>query len=182
MAMLTQMVGTGASLVWRQPEVLTEHFDLHLGPADNAPVVATLDWARGFMPRASAACAAGFWTFERSGGWRPQVAILDPATGQEMARYRSSGGGGTLATTWGPTFGWVPSNFWRTNWDWLTADGQLLLHFVNERKFVRAQGRVDVAAPLGRVPELDLLSSLGWFLLLAQAKESSAATTAIVSS
>lgn len=182
MAMLTQMVGTGASLVWRQPEALTERFELRLSEAADAPLVATLDWPRGFGQRANAASAEGFWAFERSGGWRPKVIIYDPATGSEMARYVSAGNGGTLTTTWGPTFQWRPSNLWRTNWDWLAPDGQLILHFVNERKFARQEGRVDVAAPLGLVPELDLLSNLGWFMFLAQAKDAATSTALMTAS
>lgn len=61
----------------------------------------------------------------------------------------------------------------------LNTGGQLLLRLVNERQFVRAQGRGDVAAPPGVVPELDLLRRLGWCLLLAQAKERAATMTAI---
>lgn len=175
---LLQGAQAGGTLLWRQPAITEEGYTLHLRDAQDAPVIARLRWQGSFTTQALAETGAGSWTFERSGSWRPSVAIHDAHSGAECGLYTSKGSGGILTLTGGWTFQWSATNFWRSNWQWTGRDGQLLARLTNQRRFVRQQGLVEVPATAWTAPELALLVILGWYLMLLQSKDNAAVIAA----
>ena len=172
---LLQAGQVAGALLWRQPAITAEGYTLHLGDAEDAPIIARLRWQGSFTTRALAETGAGSWMLERSGNWRPSVSIHDAQSGADCGLYKSNGAGGLLTLTDGWTFAWSPTDFWRSNWQWTGRDGQLLAKLTNQRRFVRQQGLVEVPAIAWSAPELALLVILGWYLMLLQAKDNTAA-------
>ena len=146
-----------------------------------APRAASRRPTSSSIRRLTAATAAGTWTFKRVGFWHPRITVRAPGADDDRAVFDPSWtGSGSLTVAGGPTFRWKATNFWYTRWDWQTADGAVALHFANQQGLARLEGQVGVE-PAGRgLPELDLLITLGWYLIVLRANDDAtvvAATT-----
>src|SRR3982074_1250153 len=81
----------GQELVWAQPSVMKQAFELRAGDE----VVATLVFQRSSLARAETARKS--WTFRREGFWHPRVTVRPADSDQNEALFRPSWtGGGSL--------------------------------------------------------------------------------------
>jgi hypothetical protein len=103
----------GEELVWVQPALLKQAFELHASDE----VVATLQFDRSSL--ASAETAEHKWTFKREGFWHPQVTIRLPDSDDNLAVFKPAwGGGGSLELSQGRLLRFGAANFWHSQWDW----------------------------------------------------------------
>jgi len=167
-------------LVWVQPARLKQEFDLTAG----VEVVGTLRWNRASL--ATAETAGQSWTFKREGFWHPRITVRLPGSDDNIATFQPGwGGGGTLDLAWGPHVRFAAANFWHSQWDWIDAQGQPVVHFKSHQGLLKVEGQVEIEPGGIELPDLPLLVVLGWYLLVLFARDaaaSSAATAAVIAS
>ena len=100
-------------------------------------------------------------------------------TDSEVATYHAGWTGrGVLELGQGRRFQWAAADFWRSQWAWQRDDGSTLVRFQSTRALGGLGGqagqgaRVEVEPAAVALPELALLVSLGWYLLVLLARES----------
>ena len=156
----------GQELVWAQRGYCHGEYGLRAG--DDA--VATLRWRGGSL--AVAETADGHWSFERPGYRRARVSVRTAGSGTEIAVFSSNWtGGGTLELVGGRLFHWSATNLWRSRWVWREADGTDLAS-LRSRQRLKLSGLVERSQAGAALPELGLLVTLGWYLVVMRAQDS----------
>ena len=157
-----------SDLQWRQPAV-AQKFELS-GPAG---VYARLELKKlagslGFGTTSRAA-----FNFKRQGMLKSQLSIRLADTEKDLAIYEPNftGKKGKLTYSGGQYVEFVATNFPKTEWQWLTPEGDGLIGFR-----LRGTGKPNAAVFVGddgaeRV-DLDLLLLLGFYILLLLREES----------
>ena len=134
-------------------------------------VVATLRWQGD--SHAVAETAEGRWSFERPFLRRSPVSVREVGSGPDIATYVSDWtGGGTLRMPRGRRVHWSAANFWRSRWGWKDGDGTPLARFESRQRLLKVEGRVRIEEAALTIPHLDLLVTLGWYLTVMRAKDS----------
>jgi len=171
--------GQGAELRWRQPEASRRRYTLQREGSDTP--LATLDWRSFWGTFATATMGATSWTFKRTGFLRPRVTVRLAGSDDDLATFDANWhGGGTLSVAGGATFVWKAAHFWHSQWSWQDTTGAELLHFANRQGFIRQGATVAIVPEAAQLPELELLTALGWYLLILAANDSAATTAATV--
>lgn len=121
----------------------------------------------------------GHWIFRRGGFLGSGAEILDAASEQPIATFKSGwGGGGALTFADGQTFQLQCKGWWRPVWTVTANDGQSVLRMHTREKTVEL--------PSGEVvpnSRLSLLTMFAWYRVLqAEEDEASAAAAVIVTS
>lgn len=134
-------------------------------------VVATLRWTSAFFPMSTAAAEAqsadGTWTFRESGFFRPKVAVCLAGSESEFAVLRPHWftGQGTLECTNGRKYRWL-------GWTFANELGEPVVSFKLPSKglFGNTLRSAEVRVEPGgmSVPELSLLTLLGWYLVFSE--------------
>ena len=172
----------GSELLWVQPSMLKQAFELRAGEE----VVGTLVFQR--MSLATGATGAENWTFKREGFWRPQVTVRVADSEQNLAVFHPNWmGGGQLELTDGRALRFGAANFWHTQWSWQTADGRTPVAFHSRQGFLKSGAQVELislpewrgsTAEGGEADLLSLLVVLGWYLLILFARDAATASSA----
>ena len=116
--------------------------------------------------------ADGRWSFKRRSFWNADIVITDSASQTEIAHVKR-GRDKSLAFSDGRLFTFQKNSFWRNEWVWLNNEGTPLIHFQH--------GKHLILEPLAlSLPELSLLTIVGWYLMVLQQEADSASTAAIV--
>ena len=153
------------ALAWAQRGYCHGEYELLAG--DEA--VASLRWRGGSL--AMSETADGHWSFERPGYRRSRVSVRTVGSGTKIAAFNSNWtGGGTLELAGGLPFHWSATNLWRSRWVWREADGTELLS-IRTRQRLRLSGLVERSQAGAALPQLDLLVTLGWYLLAMRARD-----------
>jgi len=169
----------GVEFRWRQPEASKRRYTLQREGAD-APL-ATLDWRSSWGTFATATVGDAAWTFKRAGFLRPRVTVRLAGSDDDLATFEANWhGGGTLSVAGGATFVWKAANFWHSQWSWQDTTGAELLHFANRQGFIRQGATVAIVPEAAQLSELELLTTLGWYLLILAAQDGAATTAATV--
>lgn len=164
-------------LRWSQPSALKREYELHAGD----DVVATLRWQKTFGSLALAETAGGSWTFKRSGFLRPKVTVRMLGSEMEVGVFKPGWGGeGTLRFSEGPCYEWQNTSFWRSEWAFANDAGESLVHFKPEPAFFKQSAEVKVELCAVALPELSLLTVLGWYLMLLLSEDSAGAAAGVV--
>jgi hypothetical protein len=170
----------GQPLLWAQPKAAKQQFELRAGDE----VLAVMTWPSGWRTGATAETAEGIWSFKRQ-GFRQQVAIESGASNAPVPMLkRGWTGNATLSFPDGHSYLWKRQGFWGVKRLWTTAEGMPLLSIKSKAGFLKTGGEVEIA-PLGaELPELALLASLGWYLIIMEMRDASAtaASTAAIGS
>lgn len=158
----------GQELQWVHSHLLRPEYELRAGDE----VLARLFSKRAFSSRVRAETAAGLWMFERK-GLRQAITIQTLDTHTELASVRRGmNGQATLLFPDGREYRWQCSSFWHDVWIWLNQEGAPLLH-------LKRGTHVQLEPAARDLPELALLTTLGWYLRKRQ-EEEAAAVAAIV--
>ena len=164
-------------LRWRQPEASKWRYIL-TREGDPAPL-ASLEWRSAWGTFATAMAHGEEWTFKRTGFRHPRVTVRRAGSEDDLAVFETNWqGGGTLTLPGGATFTWKAANMWYNRWSWLDARGVDVMHLVNKQGFVRQEATVEIAAGT-RLPERDLLLTLGWYLLILTTQDAGAVAAAM---
>ena len=116
--------------------------------------------------------ADGCWAFRRRGFWNADIVVTDLSSQAEVAIVKK-GRNKSLAFSDGRLFTFQKTSFWRNEWVWLNAEGTPLIHFQH--------GKHLMLEPLAlSLPELSLLTIVGWHLLVLQQEEDAASTATMV--
>jgi hypothetical protein len=149
---------------------MARSFSLHAGEQEYA----RLEFQSAFGSRALAETAAQRWSFKRVGFFNPRVTVRRPDQDTDLAVYqpRWTGTEGTLTLAGGQTFQWRATNFWATRFAFMDSRGEILLEFkegTQEGHFsdlFKTQAQVQIAQNFGELEQIDLLVTLGWYLLI----------------
>ncbi|MBA4385328.1 MAG: hypothetical protein C0410_11380 [Anaerolinea sp.] len=165
----------GRELQWVQPKAMKQDFELHFGDTP----ICTLHMASSFNSRATAVNDEGSWDFDRHGFWQRQVTIRETGGMEDLALYNANTWkvGGTLILPNGHTY-LVKSNFWMTQHQLTTTDGQNLISVTNLRGVFHYSGSVEIHSLARNLAELPWLVPFGWYLIMMQYRDSAAAAAA----
>jgi hypothetical protein len=162
-------------MFWTHHRVLRCDYDLYAGDA----VVATLRWGRMIGSLATAAAAEGSWTFERSGFLRPRVTVRVAGTQTDLAILKPHWpADATLEFGDGRRYRWTHAGFWRTEWIFATEAGEALVRV--KPRFALRGNAADVAIEpsAGNNPDLSLLVTLAWYLVVLMSQHAGGVTAA----
>jgi len=161
----------GLELQWPQPRLLRREFELR---ADGT-VIATLRWASAFKSLAVAEVAGRRWTFKRAGFLRPRVTVRTLGSEADLAIAEMAwAGAARIAFASGTRYRWEQTSVWRSEWAVLAEDGSPRLTF-RTGLAMRRRGRLEIDPAAGRLEELPILATLGWYLIVLSAEDAAAA-------
>lgn len=166
-------------LGWSQPKALQRTFELR----DGNRLLGTLSFVKSLGSLAEASMAAGDWTFKRVGFLRPRVTVRRRGQETDLAVYQPRGwrSEGELQFAGGRIYAWKFANFWATKYEFADAAGNAVVAFKpgsEESKFsnlFKYQVLVEIHPSAGRLEELPLLLSLGWYLMILHHEDSASA-------
>jgi hypothetical protein len=159
---------------WTQPS--TWVYELRAG--DNS--LAALRWQKTFGSLALAESADGTWTFKRSGFLNPKVTVRVLGAEAEVAVFTpGSMGEGTLQLSNGRRYRWLNTSFWRSAWAFANEAGEALVDFKPEFVFFKQAAEVKVEPGAVSVPDLSLLTLLGWYLMVLMSQDAGATAAAV---
>ena len=167
---------SGQPLRWAQPGAFTREYELRAGDE----VLATLRWQKTFGSLALAAAADGTWTFKRSGFLSPQVTVRLPGSEADVAVLRPGWRGeGALELSAGRRYPWRNTSFWRSEWAFADVAGEPLVQFKPEFAFFKQAAEVTVDPRAAPLPDLSLLTLLGWYLMVLMSEDAAAGAAVI---
>jgi hypothetical protein len=167
----------GQALRWAQLSAFSREYELRAGEE----ALATLRWQKAFGSLALATCAGGAWTFKRSGFLSPRVTVRRPESEAEVAVLKPGWRGeGTLELATGQSYPWRNTSFWRSEWAFTDGAGEPLVEFKPEFAFFKQAAEVKLGPRAGSVPDLSLLTLLGWYLMVLMSADSGAAAAGAV--
>jgi hypothetical protein len=163
----------GQELLWMPAKAVKKSYELRAGEE----ILGTLTWQRGSL--AAADFADDHWTFKREGFWHPRVTIRVAGSETDQAIFRPGwSGAGTLELSPTRHIKWGAASMWHSQWNWQETDSRPLVHFKSHQGWTKQTGTVEVAPAAVSLSELSLLVSLGWYLLVLLAQDTTAATVA----
>ena len=71
------------------------------------------------------------------------------------------------------------ASFWHSQWDWIDAQNQPLVHFKSHQGLLKVEGEVTVEAGAMKSPDLPLLVVLGWYLLVLFARDAAESSVVV---
>lgn len=169
-------------LYWIQPKTMARDFTLHSGTHEYA----TLKFQSTFGSLAIAVTAQHTWSFKRVGFFNPRVTVRRPNEELDLALYQPSWTGteGTLTISSGQSFQWRATNFWATKFTFRDSSGKSLLWFKEGAEehhisdLFKTQAIVEIEPHTWQAGELDLLVTLGWYLLILYHEDAGAVAAA----
>jgi hypothetical protein len=169
---------TQQALRWSQPSTFKREYELRAGDE----VLATLRWQKPFGSLALAESTDGTWTFKRSGFFSPNVTVRVPGSETEVAVFKPGWRGteGTFRFSDGRCYQWLNTSFWSSEWIFAKEGGEPLIHFKPEFAFFKQAAEVKVEPGAVPVPDLSLLTVLGWYLLILLSEDSGAAAAGVM--
>ena len=163
-------------LVWIQPRARRRAYALRAGEES----VASLTWPSGGGAQSVAEAGERCWIFTCSGLWRPRLTVRAVGADADLAVFHARWtGSGVLEVLPGRRFRWDAADRRRSRWTWRAEDGRALVTLGGRQGMTRLDGRVDISPPAVGEPELALLVSFGWYLVLLRARDSVNAAAAV---
>jgi hypothetical protein len=148
---------------WHQPDAIHRHYELR---ADDA-LIASLRWERPWGSLATGQTAEGTWTLKRAGFLRPRVTVRAAGSDSDAAIVQLQWGGiGDVQLADGHHFRWTRVTFWHSEWAFTDAGGEPLLVFKPNFTKMRREAEIEIGPHSLALPELSLLSLLGWYLMV----------------
>lgn len=158
----------GPYLTWSHPDVLRKDFELRGG----GETYGSIAWERkngGSL--ATARSSDGLWTFKRIGFLQPHVTVRDVNTERIVARFDAQWNGpGLLHLSDGRNFRWE-ANFWRAEWEWTDAAGDVVVTFKRNFSDSKREGNAHLAPGALSHARLDILVLLGWYLIILMGED-----------
>lgn len=166
----------GQPLLWVQPRAMKQRFELRCGDE----VLAVMQWQSSWRSGATAETAEGSWSYKRQ-GFRQQVIIqsngADLLTPTLSRRWTGSA---TLSFPDGHSYLWKRSGFWGIKRAWTTPEGTPMLGFKTKYGLLKTGGEVAIAPFAASLPELPLLMTLGFYLMVTEMRDAAATASSSV--
>jgi hypothetical protein len=155
----------GQELQWVHPNLLSSEYELRAGDE----LLAHLHWKGALTAQVCAETADGGWMIERK-GIRQIITVLALDAPTELATIkRGMSGHATLLLADGREYRWQCTSFWRDVWTWVDSEGTPLLH-------LKRGTHVHLEPAAQGLPDLALLTTLGWYLHKQQGEEAAIAS------
>jgi len=139
-------------------------------------VFATLKWEGVFGSLATGRSSDSNVTLKRAGFMLPYVTLRKTEYNQEIGRMRMGfGGNGLLELGDGRRFSFSKTGFWNPEWAFYTEDGRRLCTFKMASTLTKRQADVLLDPDGRRLPNITVLLTLGWYVIILQAEEAAAA-------
>ncbi|MDQ2944198.1 MAG: hypothetical protein M3R21_11095, partial [Candidatus Dormibacteraeota bacterium] len=123
-------------LLWVQPARLKSEFELLAGEE----LLGTLRWQRASLAMGETADRS--WTFKREGFWHPRITVRVAGSDDNVATFQPGWAGGGALDLAGRQLRFGAANFWHSQWDWLDAQNQPLIHFKSHQGLLKVEGEV----------------------------------------
>ena len=160
-------------LRWTRPSMLARQYELVSGD----DIVGLLRWESMFGSLATAETSDGAWTFKRAGFMSPRVTVRRPGSETDLAVLRVGlKGDGLLHGPDRQTYQWQRTSFWRPEFAFATETGRHLVGFDPDFSLLKHAATVKLEPEALGLPDLPLLVTLGWYLMLLLSEEASAVT------
>jgi hypothetical protein len=156
----------GQDLQWKRVKWWKREFELRSGDE----VLAKLYRQRGISGVIGEA-TDGCWNFKRRGFWMREIAITELATQIEIA-VTKRGWKTSLTFSDGRVLMFKKTNIWRNEWVWLNDEETPLIRFQRNK-----YPQIEPAA--FSFPELSLLLTLGWHLIVLHQEEAADSGAAV---
>jgi hypothetical protein len=154
----------GQELQWVHPNMFSGEYELRGGDE----LFARLHWKGTFSSQFCVETTNGNWKIVQK-RMSQAITVLSPDTQTELATIkRSMSGQATLLTLDGREYRWHCTSFWRDVWTWLNNEGTPLLHLTRG-------SRVQLEPAAQDLPDLALLTTLGWYLHKRQEEDATVA-------
>jgi hypothetical protein len=161
----------GQYLFWTQPPMFAMEYLLQ--DAEKVQTLASLKWQSSLAMRAIITVGEKIWNMDRMGFLNTRIEVREGENkeGVLLATFKPGWNyHGTLTLTDGRTFKWKNANMWSTEWKWLTADEGELMKFSPDTKLsrmTRSEAKIELSPAAADFPEVELLVTLGWYIMLA---------------
>ena len=164
------------SLEWRQTWAWSRAYELLSGESQ----VGALEFSSDFGSLAEAKVFGVAWSFKRTGFFHPKATARVLGSDQNLAEYEPgwSGHKGHITLAGGERLILQITSFWGGEWALLTEAGQSLLRFQN-RGIIRHGAGVDVDRDARHRPDLALLLTFSWYILVLHQLDSDAAAVVV---
>ena len=161
-----------SELEWRQP-ALGRKFEL----SSSAGPHARLDFQKITGSLALATTARATWSFKRQGMLKSHVDIRFADSDQPLATYEPnfSGRKGSLKYAGGQYLDFQSTNFFNTEWQWITPEGDGLIGF-RQKGMGKPHAIVYLGDEAFQRIDLDLLLILGFYVLVLLQQDATIAT------
>ncbi len=161
-ASLETVRGTEEELLWLQSSPFRRNCELRSGNH----LFASLVWKSSLGAVVEGATADGRWRMRLEGLlFKQWVTIYSIDLGTDIAVFQALPSlNGVLEFKTGRRYSW-DSNFWLTKWIWTDEEGREIMR-VQRNLSLKAEGTVQLHPGTSRVPDLPLLTILGWYLIL----------------
>jgi hypothetical protein len=155
----------GQELQWIHSNVFSSEYELRAGDE----LFARFHWKGAFSSQVIAETTNGNWKIKQK-GMSQTITVLSLDSQTELATIkRSMSGQATLLTPDDREYKWQCTSFWRDVWTWLNNEGTTLLHLTRG-------SRVQLEPAAQNLPDLALLTALGWYLHKQQEEEATVAS------
>lgn len=173
MARMSDLIGH--DLQWTQPAASKQEYELLAADL----VVCRLHVHSSFSTLATATSSEGTWLFNRPGFWQHKATVRTEENPETLATFSSNvwKGGGVLDLQNGRCIQ-TKTNFWATNYRILDEMENDLISYVNIRGFFRSACNVEIHPLARNLAELPWLVPFGWYLIMMQHRDNSAAAAA----
>lgn len=165
----------GQPLLWVQPRAMKQHFELRCGDE----VLAVMQWQSSWRSGATAETAEGSWFYKRQGLRQVMIESNEADLPIPAFSYRWMNSA-TLDFPDGHTYLWKRGGFWTIKRTWTTTDGVSLVAFKTKYGFMKTGGEAAIAPFAASLPELPLLMTLGWYLMVTEMRAAATASSAVI--
>lgn len=170
----------GQYLYWTQPPLFAMEYQLH--DAEHIQSLATLKWKSQLKMQASITIGERAWNFDLKGFFNRRIEIREGEDTEGTLTGTFKPGWnyhGTLTLADGRMFKWKNANMWNTEWKWTTMDDGDLMKFSPDTKLsrmTRSEAKIELSPAAADFPEVGLLATLGWYMMLVQNIEAASAS------
>ncbi len=164
-----------SGLEWRQESAFGRRYNLKLGDS----VLAEVAFVKTLGTLAEARTAKSAWSFKRKGVFSSTVGARPLGEEREVATYLPNwtSSKGLMRLDNGEEFQLRSANFWASEWLLSDLDGAPVLRFHN-RGFLKHGAQVDIEEKGRAHPQLELLLTLTWYILVLHQMDATVAAGA----
>ena len=167
----------GQELRWKQAHALKMEYELRRRDV----TAATLRFRSSFGSLATAESGDGSWTFKRVGFWQTRATVRAVGAEADLAVFKNQtwNGGGSLELPDGRKYP-ANTNFWATQYEFLTEQGKPLIRYQRVAGFLHLSSQVEIPEWSKELVEMPWLAAFGWYLTVMLYMDMSAAAGAAV--
>jgi hypothetical protein len=166
------------ALEWRAARSVKRQDELR----SDEQILATMRWESMWSTLATGTARAGQWSFERPRLLSRDIEVRIPGTTDDAPWAVFSPGWtseGTLCLADGRQFHWQCTDFWQTEWVFVSAAGEPLVRFTDTSGFLSQSTAVGIVRAKLSESDRALLVLLGHYLMVLQARDRAATTAAV---